>query len=159
MQLMKVSGIGIDPKTNMPVVLLKDIDNTQLLPIWIGMFEANAIAMEVEKTSSPRPFTHDLIKNILNTTHILCEKVIISEIKDTIYYAKIILKFGNNLFEIDSRPSDAIAIALKLNAPIYVEEEVLKTAVEIIKPLDEQEAKKLKNILKTIKPEDFANNG
>lgn len=155
MQLMKVSGVGIDPKTNMPVVLLKDVNNTIVLPIWIGMFEASAIAIELEKTPIQRPFTHDLIKNILQITNILCEKIIISEIKDTIYYAKIVLNFENNSVEIDSRPSDAIAIALKLDAPIYVEEEVLKSAVEIIKPLDEKEAKKIKNRLKTIKPEDF----
>jgi hypothetical protein len=156
MKRMKISGVGIDPKTNTPVVLLKNEEETLLLPIWVGIFEANSIAMGIEKVAPPRPLTHDLIKNILKTANIKCEKMVITEIKDDVFYAKLFFKTNSFTFAIDSRPSDAMAIVLRFNAPIYVEDKVLESAVELVKPLDEEEAKKLKEYLKTIKPEDFS---
>lgn len=152
---MKISGIGIDPQTNMPVVLLKDKGEKVILPIWIGIFEASAIAMQLQEITPPRPATHDLIKNLLTSLDIKCEKIIINDIKDNTYYARLIMKKNNKIFEIDSRPSDALAIAVRVKVPIYVEEKILKAAVEVIKPLDEKEAKKIKEALKDIKPEDF----
>ena len=125
---MKIRGLMMDPVTNMPIVILKDINGNTVLPIWVGVYEANAIALEIEKVATPRPMTHDLIKNLLVGLNTSVQKVVVNELKEETYYALIWLEQNGQTISIDSRPSDALALALRLDCPIYVEEEVLKSA-------------------------------
>ena len=123
---MKIRGLMMDPVTNMPIVILKDVNGNTVLPIWVGVYEANAIALEIEKVSTPRPMTHDLISNLLLGLNTGVRKVVVSELKDDTFYAVIWLDRDGELISVDSRPSDALALALRLDCPIYVEETVLK---------------------------------
>jgi uncharacterized protein len=123
---MKIRGLMMDPVTNMPIVILKDVSGASVLPIWVGVYEANAIALEIEKVSTPRPMTHDLIKTLLLGLNTGLRKVVVSELKDDTFYAVIWLDRDGELISVDSRPSDALALALRLDCPIYVEESVLK---------------------------------
>jgi len=125
---MKIRGLMMDPVTNMPIVILKDIGGSTVLPIWVGVYEANAIALEIEKVSTPRPMTHDLIKSLLMGLNTALRKVVVSELKDDTFYAVIWLDRDGELISVDSRPSDALALALRLDCPIYVEEAVLKSS-------------------------------
>src|SRR3954454_10014796 len=125
---MKIRGLMMDPVTNMPIVILKDINGNTVLPIWVGVYEANAIALEIEKVSTPRPMTHDLIKTLLLGLETGVRKVVVSELKDDTFYAVIWLDRNGELISVDSRPSDALALALRLDCPIYVEETVLKSS-------------------------------
>jgi bifunctional DNase/RNase len=125
---MKIRGLMMDPVTNMPIVVLKDIGGSTILPIWVGIYEANAIALEIEKVSTPRPMTHDLIKTLLLGLGTGIRKVVVSELKDDTFYAVIWLDRNGDLISVDSRPSDALALALRLDCPIYVDESVLKTS-------------------------------
>ena len=125
---MKIRGLMMDPVTNMPIVVLKDIGGSNILPIWVGIYEANAIALEIEKVSTPRPMTHDLIKTLLLGLGTGIRKVVVSELKDDTFYAVIWLDRDGDLISVDSRPSDALALALRLDCPIYVDESVLKTS-------------------------------
>jgi bifunctional DNase/RNase len=125
---MKIRGLMMDPVTNMPIVVLKDINGNTILPIWVGIYEANAIALEIEKVSTPRPMTHDLIKTLLLGLGTGIRKVVVSELKDDTFYAVIWLDRNGDLISVDSRPSDALALALRLDCPIYVDESVLKTS-------------------------------
>ncbi len=123
---MKIRGLMMDPVTNMPIVILKDLEGKAVLPIWVGVYEANAIALEIEKVSTPRPMTHDLIKNVLLGLGGGVRKVVVSDLKDDTFYAMIWLERDGEMIAIDSRPSDAIALAVQMRAPIYVEERVLE---------------------------------
>jgi bifunctional DNase/RNase len=125
---MKIRGLMMDPVSNMPIVILKDVGSDTVLPIWVGVFEANAIALEIEKVSTPRPMTHDLIKNVLNGLDTRVHKVVVSELREDTFYAVIWLERDGQVISIDSRPSDALAIALRLDCPIFVEDEVLKSS-------------------------------
>ncbi len=125
---MKIRGLMMDPVTNMPIVILKDVGGNTILPIWVGIYEANAIALEIEKVSTPRPMTHDLIKTLLLGLGTAVRKVVVSELRDDTFYALIWLERDGELITVDSRPSDALAIALRLDCPIYVEETVLKSS-------------------------------
>ena len=125
---MKIRGLMMDPVTNMPIVVLKDINGNAILPIWVGIYEANAIALEIEKVSTPRPMTHDLIKTLLLGLGTGIRKVVVSELKDDTFYAVIWLDKDGELISVDSRPSDALALALRLDCPIYVDESVLKSS-------------------------------
>ncbi len=125
---MKIRGLMMDPVTNMPIVILKDLDGKSVLPIWVGVYEANAIALEIEKVATPRPMTHDLIKNVFLGLTTGVHKVVVSELKDDTFYALIWVEQNGDLIAIDSRPSDALAIALRLDCPIYVEDDVLKSS-------------------------------
>ncbi len=125
---MKIRGLMMDPTTNMPIVVLKDVNGTAILPIWVGVYEANAIALEIEKVATPRPMTHDLIRNLLFGLDAGVKKVVVSDLKDDTFYAMIWVERDGKLISVDSRPSDALAIALRLDCPIYVEETVLKTS-------------------------------
>jgi len=125
---MKIRGLMMDPMTNMPMVVLKEVSGTSILPIWVGIYEANAIALEIEKVLTPRPMTHDLIKLLLTGLETGVRKVVVSDLKDDTYYAVIWLEKEGSLISVDSRPSDALAIALRLDCPIYVDETVLKTS-------------------------------
>jgi bifunctional DNase/RNase len=125
---MKIRGLTMDPVTQMPIVVLKDVNGNTVLPIWVGIFEANAIALEIEKVSTPRPMTHDLLKTVLLGLDAGIKKVVVSDLRDDTFYAVIWLEREGELISIDSRPSDALALALRLDCPIYVEDTVLKTS-------------------------------
>jgi uncharacterized protein len=125
---MKIRGLTMDPVTQMPIVVLKDVNGNTVLPIWVGIFEANAIALEIEKVSTPRPMTHDLLKTVLLGLEAAVKKVVVSDLKDDTFYALIWLERAGEMISIDSRPSDALALALRLDCPIYVDDTVLKTS-------------------------------
>ena len=125
---MRIRGLVMDPVTNMPIVILKDINGASVLPIWVGIYEANAIALEIEKVTTPRPMTHDLLKNLLLGLETRVQKVVVNELKEDTFYALIWLERDGQVMSIDSRPSDALALALRMDCPIYVEEEVLKNS-------------------------------
>ncbi|HEY7680976.1 MAG TPA: bifunctional nuclease family protein [Terriglobia bacterium] len=125
---MKIRGLMMDPVTNLPIVILKDVNGNTVLPIWVGVYEANAIALEIEKVATPRPMTHDLIKNLLVGLNTAVQKVVVNELKEETYYALIWLEQNGQVISIDSRPSDALALALRLDCPIFVDEEVLKSS-------------------------------
>lgn len=125
---MKIRGLMMDPMTNTPIVVLKDVSSDAVLPIWVGVYEANAIAMEIEKVTTPRPFTHDLIKNLLNGLNAHVHKIVVTELRDDTFFAVIWMERDGKVISIDSRPSDALAVALRVDCPIFVEEEVLKSS-------------------------------
>ncbi|GBD39277.1 MAG: hypothetical protein KatS3mg078_0211 [Deltaproteobacteria bacterium] len=149
---MKVSGIALDPFTNTPIVILKDVTGEKILPIWIGFMEASSIAMELEKTPRGRPLTHDLMKNVLDCLKFSVTKVEVTDLRDDTFYAEIYLKRGDEEYVIDSRPSDAIAIALRTGSPIYVKEEVLEKSRKLESG---EEKEKLTELLEKIPPGDF----
>ena len=125
---MKIRGLMMDPVTNMPIVILKDAGSDTVLPIWVGIYEANAIALEIEKVTTPRPMTHDLIKNVLTGLDTQVHKVVVTELREDTFYAVIWLEREGRIISVDSRPSDALALALRVDCPIFVEEEVLKNS-------------------------------
>jgi hypothetical protein len=125
---MKIRGLMMDPVTSMPIVILKDVGSNHVLPIWVGIYEANAIALEIEKVSTPRPMTHDLIKTLLLGLDAGIRKVVVSELREDTFFALIWVERNGELISVDSRPSDALALALRLDCPIYVDESVLKSA-------------------------------
>jgi len=125
---MRIRGLMMDPVTNMPIVILKDVNGGSVLPIWVGIYEANAIALEIEKVTTPRPMTHDLIKNLLLGLETRVHKVVVNELRDDTFFAVIWLERDGQAISIDSRPSDALALALRVDCPIYVEDEVLKNS-------------------------------
>jgi len=156
---MKVEGLTLDPLTNMPIIILKDSSGAKALPIWVGYFEANAIALEIEKITTPRPMTHDLIRNLIQTMKAEVNHILVNELKDNTFYAVISLVCGGNTLMIDSRPSDAIALALRTKSPIYVEENVIEAAKNLEIPESDKtrkdEKQQWKDWLENIKPEDF----
>ncbi len=125
---MKIRGLMMDPVTNMPIVILKDVNGTAILPIWVGIYEANAIALEIEKVNTPRPMTHDLIKNVLLGLDAGVQKVVVNDLRDDTFFALIWVERDGQLICIDSRPSDALAVALRQDCPIFDDEEVLKSS-------------------------------
>ena len=125
---MKIRGLMMDPVTNMPIVILKDVCSAHVLPIWVGIYEANAIALEIEKVSTPRPMTHDLIKTLLVGLDAGIQKVVVNELKDDTFFAVIWVHRNGELISVDSRPSDALALALRLDCPIFVDDSVLKAS-------------------------------
>ena len=125
---MRIRGLMMDPVTNMPIVILRDAGGDAILPIWVGIYEANAIALEIEKVTTPRPMTHDLIKNVLMGLEAGVKKVVVNELKDDTFYAVIWLEKDGRLMSVDSRPSDALAVALRLDCPIYVDQTVLDSS-------------------------------
>jgi uncharacterized protein len=152
---MKIRGLMMDPVTNMPIVILKDISGDSVLPIWVGVYEANAIALEIEKVATPRPMTHDLIKNLLLGLNTAVQKVVVSELKEETYYALIWLEQNGQIISIDSRPSDALALALRLDCPIYVEEQVLKTSKVANTAAEKVSNEELKKWLEGLNDEDL----
>jgi bifunctional DNase/RNase len=125
---MKIRGLMMDPVTNMPIVVLKDVTGDGVLPIWVGVYEANAIALEIEKVTTPRPMTHDLIKNVLLGLDTQVRKVVVSELREDTFFAVIWMERDGRIISVDSRPSDALALALRMDCPIFVDEEVLKSS-------------------------------
>lgn len=152
---MKIRGLMMDPVTNMPIVILRDSSGNAILPIWVGVYEANAIALEIEKVTTPRPMTHDLIKNVLLGLSTGVQKVVVSELRDDTFYAIIWLEHGGELISIDSRPSDALALALRLDCPIYVEESVLKNSKAAANMSDKAGSEELRRWLEGLNDEDL----
>jgi uncharacterized protein len=152
---MMVRGLALDPITNMPIIILKDVEDRKALPIWVGIFEANAIALELEKIATPRPMTHDLIKSILDHLGAVVQQVIINDLRDNTFYAMIEISVNGGRISIDSRPSDAIAIALRVNAPIFVDDGVINKAKNIDVSDEKEENDRWREWLENLKPEDF----
>ena len=152
---MKIRGLMTDPVTNIPIVILKDSDSDTVLPIWVGVYEANAIALEIEKVSTPRPMTHDLLKNLLIGLETTVRKVVVTELRDDTFYAVIWLDRGGEIISIDSRPSDALALALRMDCPIYVEEEVLKVSRQAANASDRVSADDLRKWLENLGEDDL----
>jgi bifunctional DNase/RNase len=125
---MKIRGLMMDPVTNMPIVILRDTAGSAVLPIWVGIYEANAIALEIEKVNTPRPMTHDLIRNLLLGLETHVSRVVVNDLREDTFYAVIWLERDGQIISIDSRPSDALALALRVDCPIFVEENVLKNS-------------------------------
>lgn len=152
---MKIRGLMMDPSTNMPIVVLKDVGSDVVLPIWVGVYEANAIALEIEKVTTPRPMTHDLIKNLLIGLDTQVHKVVVNELRDDTFFAVIWMERDGKVISIDSRPSDALALALRLDCPIYVDEEVLKTSKTASASPDRISAEDLRKWLEGLNDEDL----
>ena len=153
---MKVCGLALDPVSNMSIIILRDEEEKRSLPIWVGIFEANAIALELEKISTPRPMTHDLIKNILESVEAKVEKIVVNDLRENTFFALIHLRMGEEEITVDSRPSDAIALALRAGAPIFVDDEVVRRAKTVeTAPKEADDQEKLKEWLENLKPEDF----
>ncbi len=156
---MVISGLTVDPLTNSPIVILKEIDGEKTLPIWIGLLEATAIASELEGIRFSRPMTHDLVKNIMEMVDVKILKIEVCDLKNNTYYALIHFMHGEKKMSIDARPSDALALSLRVNAPIYVAEEVIQKSSQIdlkAEPEDKSEqGKKWQEILESLNPEDF----
>ncbi|MGH9867725.1 MAG: bifunctional nuclease family protein [Candidatus Polarisedimenticolia bacterium] len=153
---MKIKGLMMDPINGMPIIVLKDPHGDAVLPIWVGLFEANAIALQMEKIGTPRPMTHDLLKSFLQNLGARIEKVVISDLKENTFYAVIhVLQQNGSLVEVDSRPSDAIALALRAEAPIFVEEDVITRAKSIDMAKDAGESDRLRQWLEKLDPEDL----
>lgn len=144
---MNVEGLLFDPRSSMYILLLKDSQGTATLPIWIGKPEADSIALALGKVATPRPLTHDLIKNLIQSLKIKITRIVVTEILDNTYYALIHLSDGKNEITVDSRPSDAIAVALRVGVPIFVDDSIL----------EKRSTDELEEWLKNLKPEDFGN--
>ncbi|MCQ2738917.1 MAG: bifunctional nuclease family protein [bacterium] len=153
---MKVMGIALDVRTNSPIVVLHDLENRKALPIWIGSAEASAIIRCIEGLSVTRPMTHDLLNNVIKQTGYKVEKIEINDVEKETYYSTIYISKGDEVIEIDSRPSDAIAIAMRAEVPIYVTSNVLMNgSVSTDAAKDEEEAQEFKDFIQNIKPSDF----
>jgi hypothetical protein len=152
---MRIRGLMMDPATNMPIVILKDVNGNAILPIWVGVYEANAIALEIEKVTTPRPMTHDLIRTLLLGLDTGVRKVVVSELRDDTFYAVIWLERDGKLISIDSRPSDALAVALRLDCPIYVEDAVLNSSKAASVVSDKINNEELRKWLEGLSDEDL----
>jgi len=158
---MFISVLAVDSSTNSPIVILKEVDGERTLPIWIGLLEANAIASEMEGIKFSRPMTHDLLKNIMALTDVNVKKIEVCDLKDNTYYAFIYIDHKGKEIVIDARPSDALALALRVGAPILVEEKVIQMSKQVDlegEPDDKSEqGKKWQEILEKMDPDDFGN--
>jgi uncharacterized protein len=152
---MKIRGLMMDPVMQSPIVILKDATGTTILPIWVGMFEANAIALEIEKIATPRPMTHDLIKTLLMGLETGVKKIVVSELKDDTFYALIWLEKDGQLISVDSRPSDALALALRLDCPIFVDEQVIKNSKSSVNVNEKVTGEELRKWLEGLNDEDL----
>jgi bifunctional DNase/RNase len=152
---MKIRGLMMDPVTNMPIVILKDVGSDNLLPIWVGIYEANAIALEMEKVTTPRPMTHDLIKNLLVGLDTRIHKIVVTELRDDTFFAVIWLERDGRIISVDSRPSDALALALRMDCPIFVADEVLKSSKLASSMSDRVSAEELRKWLENLGDEDL----
>ena len=152
---MTIRGLMMDPVSNMPIVILKDVSGDTVLPIWVGVYEANAIALEMEKVSTPRPMTHDLIKNVLTGLETQVHKVVVTELKEDTFYAVIWLERSGEVISVDSRPSDALALALRVDCPIFVDDIVLKNSKLAANMSDHVSSEELRKWLEGLNDEDL----
>lgn len=152
---MKIKGLMIDPISQMPIIVLKDPADETVLPIWVGLFEANAIAMQIEKIVSPRPMTHDLLCNVIDAMRAKVERVVITDLKDNTFFALIHLERDGEKIAIDARPSDAMALALRMHVPIFVEENVIVKSTQSADDGTIDEPERLRRWLEQVNPEDL----
>ena len=151
---MSIKGLMLDPVSNSPIVVLKDDDEKFFLPIWVGIFEANAIALQLENITTPRPMTHDLLRNMINELDAQVTRVVINDLRDSTFFAQIRLRVGSKTLEVDARPSDAIALALRTEAPIFVAQSVLDQA-QTITPDGEDQDEKMKKWFENLSPDEM----
>jgi bifunctional DNase/RNase len=149
-------GVRVEVPNNQPIVLLKEREGERYLPIWIGYMEAQAIAYALQGVVTPRPMTHDLMKNVLEEVGVNVERIVITELRDGTFYAIIQMSRDGSKYDISSRPSDAIALAVRVNVPIFANEDVLSEASIVIRDDEEQEVEKFREFLDQVSPEDFA---
>ena len=152
---MKIRGLMMDPATNMPIVVLKDVQGNAVLPIWVGVYEANAIALEIEKIQTPRPMTHDLLRNVFLGLEVRVDKIVVNDLKDDTFYAVIWVERDGQPMMIDSRPSDALALALRMDCPIFVDERVLKNSKVTSALAERTTSDQLRNYLENLSDEDL----
>jgi len=152
---MTIKGLMIDPITNMPIVILRDGDGQRILPIWVGVFEANAIALQIEHVQTPRPMTHDLLKNVIQDLAAQVERIVVTELKDNTFYAVIHLRSDGQAVVVDARPSDAIALALRSGAPIFVEEAVIASARSVESSKESMDVGRLQKWLENLSDEEL----
>ena len=152
----RIRGLMMDPSTNMPIVVLKDVASETVMPIWVGIFEANAIALEIEKLAAPRPMTHDLTKSLIQHLNGSLEKIVITELRDDTFFAVLWMRQENETIAVDARPSDAIALALRADCPIYVSEQVMQSAkLNTSGPPEGPTAEQLRSWLEGLNDEDM----
>ena len=152
---MTIKGLMVDPVTNMPIILLRDSEGQKVLPIWVGIHEANAIAIQIENVSTPRPMTHDLLKNVIGDLKGTVRKIVVSDLKENTFFALIYLEVNGETIAIDSRPSDAIALALRARAPIFVEESVIDNAKPFDPGTEKPDTERLQKWLENLDPDDL----
>ena len=152
---MQIRGLMMDPVTNMPIIVLKDVGSDLVLPIWVGIFEANAIALELEKTALPRPMTHDLLQNMARGLNAEVRKVVVSELRDDTFYAVIWMDHAGETVMMDARPSDAIALALRWDCPIYVNREVLESSRQTASGAQNVNAEEMRRWLENLNDDDM----
>jgi hypothetical protein len=152
---MTIKGLMVDPITNMPIIILRDKDGQKVLPIWVGIFEANAIALQIENISTPRPMTHDLLRNVIHDLKAAVQKVVVCDLRDNTFYALIYLTVDGDTLAVDARPSDAIALALRARAPIFVEETVIDNARSIDFSPEKADSERLQKWLEGLDPEEL----
>ena len=152
---MTIKGLMVDPITNMPIVILKDKEGDRVLPIWVGIFEANAIALQIENIATPRPMTHDLLKNIITDLDGRVDRVVVTDLKENTFYAIVHLTVRGERIAVDARPSDAIALALRTRAPILVEEAVIENAKTVDFAAERTDNERLQKWLESLDPEEL----
>jgi bifunctional DNase/RNase len=152
---MTIKSLMVDPVTSSPIILLRDSKGERVLPIWVGVFEANAIALQIENVSTPRPMTHDLLNNVIQGLNASLEKVVVCEVKDSTFYALMHLRLPSGIVVIDARPSDAIALALRASAPIFVDEDVIEGAKSLDFKPEQADSVRLQKWLENLNPEDL----
>jgi uncharacterized protein len=152
---MQIRGLMMDPVTNMPIIVLKDVGSDLVLPIWVGIFEANAIALELEKTALPRPMTHDLLQNMARSLNAEVRKVVVSELRDDTFYAVIWMDQAGETVTMDARPSDAIALALRWDCPIYVNRDVLENSKQAAGGAQTVNAEEMRRWLENLNDDDM----
>jgi bifunctional DNase/RNase len=152
---MSIKGLMLDPVSNSPIVVLRDDEDKFFLPIWVGIFEANAIALQLENVSTPRPMTHDLLRNMIAELHGQVTRIVINDLRESTFFAQIRVLSGERTLEIDARPSDAIALALRTEAPIFVSQAVLEQAQTISPDAMEEEGDRTKKFLEELDPDDL----
>jgi bifunctional DNase/RNase len=153
---MELTGVRVELPTNQPIVLLRERTGERYLPIWIGAAEAAAIALSLQGVVTPRPMTHDLLKTILEDLSVEVQRIIVTELRDSTFYASIQMQKGTDALEISSRPSDAIALAVRMSVPIFANEDVLEEAAILIPGDEDEEVEKFREFLDNVSPEDFA---
>jgi len=152
---MSIKGLMVDPITNMPIVILRDKEGQKVLPIWVGIFEANAIALQIENVSTPRPMTHDLLRNVIEDLKASVLKIVVCDLQENTFYALIYLSMNGGTVAIDARPSDAIALALRTRAPIFVEDRVIDNAKTVDTSSEKADADRLHKWLESLDPDDL----
>jgi bifunctional DNase/RNase len=152
---MTIKGLMVDPVTNMPIIILRDEAGGRVLPIWVGIFEANAIALQIENITTPRPMTHDLLRNVIRDLNGTVQKIVVCDLRDNTFYALIYVAIGEDVTAIDARPSDAIALALRASAPIFVEESVIDNAKTVDVGTERADAERLQKWLEGLDPDEL----